>query len=298
LPGGEDELCRFLVERVEAHGGTCLLDGRATSLVVQRGVVRGVLLDGEDEPTGADAVVTDQSGEVLADWASGKGITTQARRDWPRLTATAGRFVISLVVKRAGLPVPLPTEAFVLPPRSGRRDPRRPPLHVQRVEARELGELGDVPRDETLLVAETIVPTRGPLTLLEAREAVLGVLRDELPFLDRHLVLVDSPHDGLPAYEYSRGERRDVDRIHLVGASAAPEPMEWLWTVEPPGFLDLCGEPVRGPIPNTFLVGKSVLPALGQEGELLAAWSVARLVAQKDRSRQKMRRQLWTKIET
>jgi hypothetical protein len=74
--------------------------------------------------------------------------------------------------------------------------------------------------------------------------------------------------------------------------------MEWLWSVEPPGFLDLSGESVRGPIPGTYLVGKSVLPALGQEGELLAAWSAARLVSKRDRSRQKMRRQMWTKMET
>jgi hypothetical protein len=55
---------------------------------------------------------------------------------------------------------------------------------------------------------------------------------------------------------------------------------------------------LRGPIPGTFLVGSSVLPALGQEGELLAAWSVARLVTRGDRTRQRMRQKLWSKIET
>ncbi|HEX9620247.1 MAG TPA: phytoene dehydrogenase [Polyangiaceae bacterium] len=298
LGGGEDELTRFLVERVEAQGGVCRLDRRATRLVVEHGAARAVQLDGDDEPTGAAVVITDQNGEVLADLAGGRGITATARRDWPRLTASAGRFVVSLVVKRGGLPDPLPPEAFVLPEYGPRRDPRRPALHLQRIEARELQERGDVPDDETLLVAETIVPTRGPLTLLEAREAVLATLRAELPFLEKNLIAVDSPHDGLPAYDYTRGERRDVDRAHLTGTSVGPEPMEWLWSVEPPGFLDLSGESVRGPIPGTYLVGKSVLPALGQEGELLAAWSAARLVSKRDRSRQKMRRQMWTKMET
>jgi hypothetical protein len=74
--------------------------------------------------------------------------------------------------------------------------------------------------------------------------------------------------------------------------------MERLWSVNPMGYLDLAAEPVRGPIPGTFLVGKSVLPALGQEGELMAATSVARIVSQRDRTRQRMRRQMWTKIET
>jgi hypothetical protein len=45
-------------------------------------------------------------------------------------------------------------------------------------------------------------------------------------------------------------------------------------------------------------VGKTVLPALGQEGELIAAASVARIVTRRDRARQRMRRQMWTKIET
>jgi hypothetical protein len=41
-----------------------------------------------------------------------------------------------------------------------------------------------------------------------------------------------------------------------------------------------------------------VLPALGQEGELIAAWSVARLVTRRDRARRRMRQKLWSKLET
>jgi hypothetical protein len=80
--------------------------------------------------------------------------------------------------------------------------------------------------------------------------------------------------------------------------SSGPEPMQPRLRVKPRGYLGLAGESVRGPVPGTFLTGPSVLPALGQEGEVLSAWSVARLLTQKDRSRQKMRRQMWTKIET
>ena len=74
--------------------------------------------------------------------------------------------------------------------------------------------------------------------------------------------------------------------------------MERLWTVEPGGYLELSGEPVRGPVPGTYLVGKTVLPGLGQEGELIAGWSAARVITNKDRQRQRMRRQMWSKIET
>jgi phytoene dehydrogenase-like protein len=92
--------------------------------------------------------------------------------------------------------------------------------------------------------------------------------------------------------------RREIDRIHLSGATPGAEPMERQWTADPPGYRQLGGEPVRGPIAGTYLVGPSVLPALGQEGELLAAWSAARLITRRDRARQRMRQKLWSKIET
>ena len=105
-------------------------------------------------------------------------------------------------------------------------------------------------------------------------------------------------HDGLPLIDRSTGSEREIDRIHLAEGTPGAEPMRWQWSVEPSGYLDIAGEPIRGPIPGTFLVGRTVLPGLGQEGELIAAWGAARLITRRDRTRQKMRRQMWTKIET
>ncbi len=303
LPRGELDLAEFLLERIEAHGGVCRLDGRATGLIVERGRLRGIVEDGEERPTGAGAILSSFSGETLADLAHGEGITKSARQRWPHVTATAGRFVVSLVVRAVGVPEPLPTESFIVPSAPGSR---RPIVHLQRLDARLSAPRESEEAPETcLLVAEMLLPLNGPLSPLEAREAVLETLREHLPFLDEHLVVVDSPHDGLPAWLFvqsgSRGElpeRREIDRIHLRGARPGVEPMEWLWSVEPAGYLGLAAEPVRGPIPGTYLVGPTVLPALGQEGELLAAWGAARLITKRDGARQKLRRQMWTKIET
>lgn len=298
LARSEGELTEFLVERITAHGGVVELDRRAQALVVRRGVAVGVLEDGEEAPTGAGAVLCDQSGEALAALSNGEGISKSAREDWPRLNAEAGRFVVSLVVNSRGLPDPLSKEAFLVPAEKKRRDPRFPVVHLQRFEAAAFAEGRAQAKQESLLVAEAILPARGSLTLLEAREAVLSTLRDALPFLDEHLLVVDSPHDGLPLYDYRSGARREIDRVHLRGSGAGAEAMEKLWTVEPGGYLDIGGEPIRGPIGNTYLVGKTVLPGLGQEGELLAAFGAARLITRKDGARQKMRRQMWSKIET
>jgi hypothetical protein len=269
LAGGEDDLESFFIERITAHGGECRLGSRA--------------------------VVSARSGEAIAELTGGSGITSSAQRSWPRLTVTSSRFITNIIVKTKGLPDLLAEESFLLAPEGKRSDPRFPVVHLQKLASPQETENAE---PETLLVAEIILKTSGKLTLLEAREATLATIRSHFPFLDSHLVAIDSPHDGLPAYDYSNGSRREVDRIHLQEGSSFAEPMEPLWSVEPSGFLDLAAEPVRGPVRGTFLIGKTVLPGLGQEGQLLAAWSVARLLTKKDSTRQRRRRQMWTKIET
>jgi len=296
LAGGGDELEAFLLDRFRAHGGVDELSRRAEGITVRSGRVVGVNLDGDNEPIGTDAVVTSLSGEAIADLAGGEGITKKARQHWPQLSATAGRFVVSLVVREEGLPRPLGTESFLLPPPSQYPDPRQPVVHLQHYGSEALGPQSEP--DEALLVAEAIIPAEGALSLAEARGAVLNTLELHLPFLKRHLLLVDSPHDGRPLEDYRTGQRREIERIHVGSTSPRPEFMEHQWSVEPVGYMGVGGEPTRGPIPGSFLVGKTTLPALGQEGELLSAWSVAKMLTRRDSVRQRRRRQLWTKIET
>jgi hypothetical protein len=169
-------------------------------------------------------------------------------------------------------------------------------VHLQTYPKESLA--GDVNPGETLLVAEAILPADGVLELSEARQAVLNTVRFHLPFLDQHVRVIDSVHDGLPLSDFQTGVERRIDRVHVKETSPKPEFMECQWSVEPPGLHGLAGEPLRGPISGSYLVGKTTLPALGQEGELLAAWGVSRMLTRKDRSRQRRRRQLWTKIET
>jgi phytoene dehydrogenase-like protein len=284
-PGGEEELEELLVERIAAHGGRCHMADRATSIHLRHGVAAGVLIDGDDRPTSASFVITDADGEAVATLAGGEGIHKRALREWPRITSTAGRFVASIVARREGLPAPLGAEAFLLP---GPGD-SRPVVHLSRAALDQ--------RDEVLLVAEVVLPNRGSLALHEAREVVLSTVTAELPFLERHLVVVDSVHDGLPVWVYEGGRRGFVDRSQLHGATTLPEPMVRKLEVDPPGYLGLAGEPVRGPIERTLLVGPSVLPGLGQEGQLLAAWSAARLVTRSDRHKERMRREMWSKVD-
>lgn len=317
LAGGEDELEEFLVDRITAHGGRCLFDERATSLHVRRGVAAGVVLDGAEAPTGASFILADMDGETLVSLSGGEGIHKRAQREWPRITSSVGRFVVSLIVRREGLPEPLGAEAFLLPGTPSERAqgkarpsstpsgagpraaaaPQRPVVHLQRASRFAPREAAARDDDEELLVAEVLLPDRGPHSLVDARQAALSVLLAELPFLERHLLVVDSVHDGLPVWVYEGGRRRAVDRAALKGASLTAEPMVRQLEVDPPGYLGLAGEPIRGPIERTLLVGRSVLPGLGQEGQILAAWGAARLVTRTDRQKERMRRDMWSKVE-
>lgn len=294
LPGGEGALEDFLIERIVAHGGACRLRSSATDLVVRRGKVIGIREDGEEEHVGTEAVVSNLSGEALAELSGGEGVTKRARENWPRVEVVGGHFVVALRVDPKLWPAPLGHESFLVPGAT-----ELPTLHLSR-----LPDGDDLESDQKslLLLAKTIV--QNPLLdrRFGAREAVLATLRETFPFLDQHLWLVDSPHDGLPAWIYEQTEagrvRRQVDRVHLPETSPLAEPMQPRFAVKPLGYLGLAGEPVRGPVPGTYLLGPSVLPLLGQEGEVLAATSVVRILTGKDTKRQKRRRLMWTKIET
>ena len=297
LQRGEDELAEFLVERIEAHSGLCRLNSRASKIIVERGAVSGVVEEGEEHAVGTANLITDLPGESIAELAGGQGITPSAQRQWPRMTPMTGRYVVSLLVNKEGLPEPLSEESFLVSSRTPRLDPRRPDIHLQRFDPSRLDESAAATSPQSLLVAEILLPKRGVLTLYEAREAVIATLQSNFPFLDRHLIAVDSAYDGLPLWDYSSGNRVEVDRVHCKETAPGGEPMPQLWNPQPVGFLGLAGEPLRGPIAGIYLTGSTVLPALGQEGELLVATSVARLITRKHGTRQRMRRQMWSRVE-
>ncbi|HKQ68855.1 MAG TPA: phytoene dehydrogenase, partial [Polyangiaceae bacterium] len=304
LSRGEDELSEFLLERIEAHGGTCRLSERAVRIDVDRGGVSGVLIDGEASVTGAGFVVSDGTGERLAELSQGKGILKRAERDWPAVVAARSRFVVSIVVRSEGLPEPLGREAIVVPSKGSELA-----LHVVRMNPALEPEAPEEARGESLLVVEALIPHESTAMPLDgvARERVLEALGRAFPDLHRHIVVVDSPHDGRPLWSFAalpdagpgRGVafKKDVERIHLKGASPTPLPMAAQWRVDGAPYLSLAGEPVRGPIGRTLLVGSTVLPALGQEGELLAAWSAVRLVTRADGQKERIRRAMWSKVE-
>ena len=296
LEGGEDELVDFLLERVRAHGGDTRLADRATSLVHKGGKVRGLHIDGDEAPVGVTFVVSDLPAANVLDLA--RDFVPSHNEQDPNLTTTENRFVLSLVVKPEGVPRPLATESFLLP-----GAPTRSAVHLQKAPSATAGTV--------LLVAEVILPSGANLS--RVREDVLTTLFEFLPFVEKHALVCDSPHDGRPLWDFRSATAGDprvgpaawglraqhVDRARLrgFGGSLEPEPMIPRFAVTPPQLHGLAGEPIRTGLGNVFVTGRSTLPALGQEGELLAAWGVARVITRTDRRKEKMLREMWSKVE-
>jgi phytoene dehydrogenase-like protein len=296
LAGGEQEVVDFLLERLKAHGGEARLGERAAQVVHKRGRVSGVVVDGDEDPTGVGFVVTDHTTRSLLDLTNDFDPPRRALAALPHLVPAEWRFVVSIVVRNEGLPEPLGGEAFLLPSwphRDRGQESERPLVHLQRSGA-SCGIEG-----ATLLIAEAACPEGSSLPVGRAREAVLEAVEALLPFIERHYLIIDSPHDGRPLWDLRGGSRKAIDRAALraSGGSLDAEPMAARWRIDPPGFHGLGAEPIRTPLAGAFVLGPSALPALGQEGELLAAWSAARLITRTDRRKERMRRDMWSKIE-
>lgn len=294
LAGGEDELIDFLLERVRAHGGDTRLADRAAGLVHKGGKVRGVHIDGDEAPVGVTFVVSDLPTTPVLDLA--RDFVSPRDEKAPSLSVGENRFVVSLVVRPEGVPRPLATEAFLLPAKGMI-------VHLQKAPGAAAGTV--------LLVAEALLPERA--SLAHAREDVLATILEFLPFVEKHALVCDSPHDGRPLWDFRnttpgdptigpaswglRAQSIDRARLRASGGSLEPEAMVPRFNVTPPQLHGLAGEPIRTALGNVFVTGRSTLPALGQEGELLAAWGVARVITRTDRRKEKMLREMWSKVE-
>jgi glycine/D-amino acid oxidase-like deaminating enzyme len=282
LARGEEELTEFLVERVRAHGGEVALADRASAITHRGGKVTGVVLDGSDATTGVQFVVSDLPTRTLLDLASGFVPSRRQLLALPMAAPRGRRFVVGIAAKDAGIPDALAAESFLIPDGG-------PVVHLQRVKS----------SDVTLLVAETLLDGDAASRIAVAREGVLACIQKFLPFVERHYLVIDSAHDGRPLWDYREGSRKDVDRsrVRKAGAGLDAEPMIAQYAIDPPQLHGLGGEPLRTPLVGAFVVGRTTMPALGQEGELLAAWGAARMITRTDRRKEKMRRDMWRKVE-
>jgi hypothetical protein len=320
LAGDGDELAAFLIERIRAAGGDVRENDRCEAILAKNGRIEAVALEAEGEIDGCNFVIGDRATHQLLSLVRDEQASPV--RGLVPAAVLARRFVVSVIVRRAMVPPTLGEHSFLAPRRATHDGGVH--VHLQRASfatasttgASDPGlAFGDAALDALeaeLWVAEAILPEPGEAAPgvtsmpwpggradLRARQAVLATLRDHFPFLDAHALVIDSPHDGGALVDARGGAAREIDRatFRATGASLEAEPAEPLYRPWSDGFAGICGESVRSPLERLLAVGPTVVPALGLEGELMAAWGAARIVTKSDRRRERMRREMWSKIE-
>jgi glycine/D-amino acid oxidase-like deaminating enzyme len=288
IEGDREGWRRLLFEKIQMHSGEVRERDRVDEILVKRGRVVGVRIAGHDEPTGCQFVVV--GGDAHA------ALARVPEDAWPRRTASlrtrvrprALRWVLNVVLATEGIPEGMARDVFLV------CDPNAPLAEENLLRVQALGE--ETAGVRTLTV-ECLVPFARVVAeasyVPSLREKALASLRQLVPFLDRHVRVIDSPCDGLPIDDREKGETVEPEEPW----TRTPNRMEALYETSADSVLGVTGLPIRLGIKGLLLAGPQSVPGLGFEGLLLAAWSAARLVTKSDRKKERMRKEMWSKIE-
>jgi hypothetical protein len=288
LEGGLATLYGLIEESLRAHGGEIRARDRIDAVLVKRNAVEGVRIAASGEEIGASFVIL---GSDIGQWSH----LISDRHPFEELFERVGepvvryyRYTLNLVVRAEAVPAGMARDVFLV------RDPSRPlsGSNLLRIEAHPADRRG-----HRLLCVEALLPRRGvedvPDDLDTMRERIVSSLGELVPFLGSHLLLMDSPHDGRPAQDLESGKPVEPAAKWARGRRT----MNAVYGFPIASVLGLCALPVRTPIHRLLLCNGQVVPGLGMEGQLLAAWSAARIVSRSDKRPAVLRRSLWMKLE-
>ena len=280
---GAQELEHALTECLIAHGGAVITDSRVERVTVAGGRARSLRLSSQEE-VGTDFVV------LATDVAAAQRLFAD-RRPFDELLEASGdphpryfRYTVNVVVRPEGVPDALAGHVFFV------RDPAKPLVgeNSLRIDAHQT--LGDGSR---LLTVEALISRRGiedvPGYLMGLRDRVVNSLGELIPFLGRHTVLIDSPHDGRD------GQRLD-DPHSLQSAdpwSRGPKSMTAVYRYPRTSFLGLRALPTHTPLANVFLANAQNFPGLGGEGAFVSASLAAKEVVRRGGQSRRPKRASW-----
>jgi hypothetical protein len=282
--GGMLALRELFVQKIHAHSGQLRFDERAGEIMVQRGEATGVRLAHSGDEIACAFVVDGGDVAALPRFLPDRSALEALFERVGEPMVRHYRFTLNVVLRKAGMPRGLGRTLYFRSTPGANADSRELQIASHALDTAH-----------ALICAETLLPARqvedDPEFIGKQRALLLEALRELLPFLDDHLVLVDSPHDG----RAPDGEHETLGPFAL--ARRGPRAMQALYSYPVLSHLGLCALPVRSPIKRLLLCNAQLLPGLGSEGQLMAACSAARVITWADRSRSWMRRRLWAKVE-
>ena len=282
--GGMSMFRELLVQKLRAHSGQLRVEERADEIVVQRAEAIGLRLAHSGDEIACAFVVLGVDVNRLPHWLPDRSVLEGLFERVGEPMVRHYRYTLNVVLRKSGMPAGLGSNLYFQSERPGSGGGRE--LHVcsQNLDA-----------DHALICVEALLPARkvedDPGFIARLREECLESLRELIPFLDQHIVLVDSPHDG----RAPDGEHKKLSAAQVARRGSLTMPAVYSYPLV--SNLGLCALPIRTPVKRLLLCNSQLVPGLGSEGQLLAACSTARVITWADRSRSWMRRRLWAKVE-
>ena len=280
LEEGLTGLYELLLESIRAHNGSLRLADRVDVLTPRRGALERLLLLPSDEEIGCHFVLWGLPVDALARQLSDASLLAPMFAEHGEPSAHAHRYVLNLVLSADALPEGLSRDVLLL------ADGGPLWIEAQRMRGGEHALLSI----EASLDARALAAS--PAMLGAQRERIVASLAQLSPFFERHLVLVDSPHDGRSPEGSAASELAMLDPLQRRGA----ETMQVVYAYPQTRVHGCCALPLRTPIERLLLCNAQVVPGLGLEGRFITAWSAAKLVT-RTLGRSWMNRGRWTKVE-
>ena len=278
LDGAEAGVWGLFLEKIETFSGERREKVLPVEIVLQRGKAVGLRVRPRDETIGCRTLV----------WAApaatalpllGESPTKRARDAAQALRPVCYRYTLALLVRPEALPQGMGARVFMI------ADPKRAPLEENTL-AVTVGQPNPREPDRLPVWVEALVPAAaveaGPGHLAGLRARVREQLARLMPFFDRHLIVLASPHDGLPPeIPGSQGRQMPLPAQPMAAVYSA----EHVRSFDPGGIAHTA----LG-IKNLYVVGRENLPGLGIEGEFVSAWGLARLLTTSRPRRDVLRR--------
>lgn len=282
VPRGMEWFQEVLFARIRSWGGDVRPKDRASAIQTRGRRGHVIVLGRGDEEIGCSQIVHGTSVDELTQLIDTRAPMTALFERVGEPRARAYRCSVHVLVSQSGVPDALGPFALACP---DSRHPERAFL------------LRNEPLDEqyallstTTLIDEHRVDTASS-QLRFIREDAMEAIRSLAPFVDEHVLWIDSSHDGLPPESRAGPEAIAVDEASVRG----PKTMRAVYEYPTRRALGVCALPTRTPVQGIYLSNDQVTPGLGFEGAFLTANTTARHVASHYRSREWLRRGPWAR---
>jgi phytoene dehydrogenase-like protein len=269
--GGGGELRALFTDKIESFSGEVRERLVPHELVWKRGNVTGLRARPHGETIGLGRLIWAGSAASLLTLC-GDAAPRRLRETAAAIRPACFRYTMCLLLRPEALPEGMGPRVLSV------RDSAKPILEDNAlsitVGSPPLRQPNRVPVWVECLVPASAAQSLGYLAVVRAR--VREEIARLLPFFDRHLWVLASPHDGLAPELGLQAPGDNPDALDPV----PPTPMAPALSCDLPRMLGIGGAPVGTGISNIYLASAENLPGLGREGDFVSAWGVARLIAQ------------------